>query len=381
MLTEPIRVLHNIGSLHFGGSQTLIASIYKNIDREKVQFDFVVTPEERSGLYDEVEKLGAKIYCCVRYTVKNHFEYCRWWNDFFKNHPEYHVIHGHVRSTAAIYLKIAKKYGLVTIAHSHSTSNGRGVSAVIKNVMQLPIRNIADYLFACSDKAGVWLYGKKAIKQANYRVIPNGIDLKRFSFDPEKRRRMRQSLEIQETTMVLGHVGRFTVPKNHTLLLEIFAQYHKNNPDSCLLLVGDGELFRQIQHQCHELGVCDAVKMVGDKTNTEDYYQMMDVFVFPSLWEGLGIVAIEAQANGLPCLVSDNVPQEALVTDNAKALSLNNTDDWLRELENLHPKERAYPLDRRLYNFDIVTVASWLQSFYLEQHGKVGNREKCTLAL
>lgn len=346
-------------------------NIYNNIDREKVQFDFVVTPEERKDLYEQVEKMGGRIFVCPKYTGKNHFAYCKWWDSFFKEHLEYHVIHGHVRSTASIYLEIAKKNGLVTIAHSHSTSNGSGVSAIVKDMLQLPIRHTADYLFACSDKAGKWLYGEKATKQPNYRMIPNGVDLRRFAFCEEKRQQMRQGLGIAEDTFVLGHIGRITVPKNHQFLVELFAEYHKENPNSKLLLVGDGELFETVQQQCTQLGISDVVIMVGSKTNTEDYYQAMDVFVFPSLWEGLGIVAIEAQANGLTCLVSENVPKEAILTENTKALSLQSKDAWMDELKKVPVGERMQTKNNSIQQYDICTIADWLQQFYLEQHEKV----------
>lgn len=141
-------------------------------------------------------------------------------------------------------------------------------------------------------------------------MIPNGVDLKRFAFCEEKRQQMRQELGIAKDTFVLGHIGRITVPKNHQFLVELFAEYHKENPNSKLLLVGDGELFETVQQQCTQLGIRDAVIMVGSKTNTEDYYQAMDVFVFPSLWEGLPVSVVEAQANGLPCLLSDVITHD-----------------------------------------------------------------------
>lgn len=368
---EPIRVLHNIASLHFGGAQAFLMNVYNNIDREKVQFDFVVTPEEKKDLYEQVEQMGGRIFVCPKYTGKNHFAYCRWWNDFFAEHPEYHVIHGHVRSTASIYLKIAQKYGLVTIAHSHSTSNGRGVSAIVKNIMQLPIRHTADYLFACSDKAGKWLYGEKATKQPNYRMIPNGVDLRRFAFHEEKRRQMRNQLKITEDIFVVGHIGRITVPKNHQFLVELFAAYHKENPQSRLLLVGDGELFEAVQQQCTQLGIREAVIMVGSKTNTEDYYQAMDLFVFPSLWEGLPVSVVEAQANGLICLLSDVITRDVDLTDQVKYLSLNEKSRWINEIARACPKPRtaASPENmKKLQPFDASVVAKQLQDFYLEQN-------------
>ena len=369
-MMEPIRVLHNIASLHFGGSQAFVMNIYDNIDREKVQFDFIVAPEERKDLYDQVEKMEGRIFVCPKYTGKNHFAYCKWWDDFFTEHPEYHVIHGHVRSTASIYLEIAKKHGLVTIAHSHSTSNGSGFSAVVKDIMQQPIRHQADYLFACSDKAGKWLFGEKALTQPNYRMIPNGVDLQRFAFNDDKRNLMRNELGIAEDAFVLGHIGRITTPKNHKFLVELFAEYHKESSNSKLLLVGDGELFEAVKQQIAQLGINDAVVMVGSKTNTEDYYQAMDVFVFPSLWEGLPVSVVEAQANGLPCLLSDVITHDVDLTDQIQYLSLNEKKIWLKEIATIQEKKRSGATTEnkmKLQPFDATDVAKQLQDFYLKQ--------------
>lgn len=369
-MMEPIRVLHNIASLHFGGSQAFVMNIYDNINREKVQFDFIVTPEERKDLYDQVEQMGGRIFACPKYTGKNHFAYCKWWNDFFTEHPEYHVIHGHVRSTASIYLKIAKQHGLVTIAHSHSTSNGSGFSAVVKDIMQRPLRHTADYLFACSDKAGQWLYGKKAITQSNYLMIPNGVDLRRFAFNKIKREQMRCELGIEEDTFVLGHLGRISAPKNHKFLVELFAEYHKENPNSKLLLVGDGELFENVKQLIDQLDIGDVAIMVGSKTNTEDYYQAMDVFVFPSLWEGLPVSVVEAQANGLPCLLSDVITRDVDLTDQVQYLSLNEKKIWIEAIAAVQKKKRTgitTENEMKLQPFDAIAVAKQLQDFYLEQ--------------
>lgn len=372
-MMEPIRILHNIASLHFGGSQAFVMNIYNNIDRTKVQFDFVVTPEEKKDLYSQVEQLGGRVYVCPKYTGKNHFAYCKWWNDFFTEHPEYHVIHGHVRSTASIYLKIAKKHGLVTIAHSHSTSNGSGFSGFVKNTMQLPIRHIADYLFACSDKAGVWLYGEAATRQSNYKMIPNGVDLERFSFDGAKREKVREQLGIDEHTFVIGHIGRFTEPKNHKFLVELFAEYHKRNKDCSLLMVGDGELYNAIKNQCADAGIAEYVIMPGSRTDTENFYQAMDAFVFPSLWEGLPVSVVEAQANGLPCLISDVITEDVNLTDLISYLPLNNKEIWFRHFDDVDAKERKAISDAnksKLQPFDSKRVAMELQLFYLEQDKK-----------
>lgn len=368
-MQEPIRIVHNIASLHLGGSQAFVMNMYRNIDRSKVQFDFVVTPETKEGFYDEITNLGGKIFSCPRYKGTNHIQYNKWWDDFFNEHPEYKVIHGHVRSTASIYLKIAKRHGLVTIAHSHSTSNGNGISAIVKRIMQLPIRKQADYLFACSDKAGKWLYGEKAITQQNYYMIPNGVDLKRFRFDVNKRNQMRMTLGIKEDMMILGHIGRLSTPKNHKFLLNVFNQYHKINSNSKLLLVGDGELFDSIKQHINKLDINDAVIMTGSKQNTEDYYQIMDIFLFPSLWEGLPVSVVEAQANGLQCIISDVITHDVDLTALIQYLPLDEKL-WLGAIAEAHKKKRIglTSEDRvRLQPFDAITVANKLQEFYLKQ--------------
>lgn len=368
-MQEPIRIVHNIASLHLGGSQAFVMNMYRNIDRSKVQFDFVVTPETKEGFYDEITNLGGKIFSCPRYKGTNHIQYNKWWDDFFNEHPEYKVIHGHVRSTASIYLKIAKRHGLVTIAHSHSTSNGNGISAIVKRILQLPIRKQADYLFACSDKAGKWLYGEKAITQQNYYMIPNGVDLKRFEFDVNKRNQMRMTLGIKKDMMILGHIGRLSTPKNHKFLLNVFNKYHKINSNSKLLLVGDGELFDCIKEHIDKLNIGDAVIMTGSKLNTEDYYQVMDIFVFPSLWEGLPVSVVEAQANGLQCLISDVITHDVDLTDLIQYLPLDE-ELWLGAIVEAHKKKRMGLTNeniQRLQPFDALTVANKLQEFYLKQ--------------
>lgn len=368
-MQKPIRIVHNIASLHLGGSQAFVMNVYRNIDRSKVQFDFVVTPETKEGFYDEITNLGGKIFTCPRYKGTNHIQYNKWWDNFFNKHPEYKVIHGHVRSTASIYLKIAKKHELVTIAHSHSTSNGNGISAIVKRIMQLPIRKQADFLFACSDKAGKWLFGEKAITQQNYYMIPNGVDLKRFEFDINKRNQMRMTLGIKEDMMILGHIGRLSTPKNHKFLLNVFNQYHKINSNSKLLLVGDGELFDSIKQHINKLDINDAVIMTGSKQNTEDYYQIMDIFLFPSLWEGLPVSVVEAQANGLQCIISDVITHDVDLTALIQYLPLDEKL-WLGAIAEAHKKKRIglTSEDRvRLQPFDAITVANKLQEFYLKQ--------------
>ncbi len=369
-----IRVLQYLGGMGYGGTQAFLMEIYDKIDRDQVQFDIIANPREESSPYYQVflEK-GAKIYTCPRYNGKNHAEFCCWWNDFFTAHPEYHVLHTHIRGSASIFLPIAKKYGVTTVAHSHSTSNGKGIGGIVRRILEFPIRWQADWLFACSDKAGKWLYGKNALTKPNYKMIPNGIELQRFAFDAAKRAEMRTELRFAEDDFVLGHIGRFFVPKNHKFLVELFAEYAVKEPKAKLLLVGDGELFEAVQEQVKALGLAERVVMVGAKINTQDYYQAMDMFVFPSLWEGLGIAAIEAQANGLPCILSENIPDDVLLTNLAQKAALGEKESWILAIKQEKKKIRQGCTEeqyKQLLPFDSKKVAEELQAFYLREDQK-----------
>lgn len=366
-MTKPIHILHVLGGLDAGGAESFVMNLYRSVDRTQVQFDFIKHVSQKGMFEDEILSLGGKIFTCPRYTGKNHFTYCKWWNDFFLTHPEYKIIHGHVRSTSAIYLLIAKKHGLITIIHSHSTSNGKGTMGMLKTVMQYPTRYIADYLFACSEKAGKWMYGQYVSQKLNYKIVPNGIDLARFEFKLQKRKQIRQYLGIQDNEMVIGHVGRFTAAKNHEFLIRVFQAYREKHAYAKLLLVGEGELLESIKSKCRELNILENVIFTGNRSDTENFYQAMDVMAFPSLWEGLGIVLIEAQANNLPCFVSKTIPKEAIITDSVKTLSLHEIRPWVKEIENLKKCDRSAPMNMGLQKYNMKTISRKMQKFYLEK--------------
>ena len=293
-----IRILHVLGGLERGGAETLVMNWLRAINREDVSFDFVIHTTAHGAYYDEIRALGGTVYHCPRYTGKNHFAYKKWWKTFLREHPEYKIIHGHVRSTASLYLGIAKKLGRKTVVHSHSTSNGTGVSALVKQLLQYPLRKRVDYLMACSNEAGKWLYGARACEKDKYLFIPNAIDVSRYAFCEETRREYRQRLGL-EGCFVLGHVGRFHEAKNHMFLLELFRALRDQREDARLLLVGDGDLRGQIEARIRELKLTDSVILTGSQSNVADYLWAMDVFVFPSRWEGLPVTVVEAQAAGL----------------------------------------------------------------------------------
>ena len=364
-----IRVLQYIGPLQFGGSQSFVMELYRKIDKSQVQFDFVTFPGETSGNYDEIISLGGKVFECPQYSLKNHMAFCDWWHTFFKNHPEYKVLHGHVRSCASIYMPIAKKYGCKTIVHSHSTSNGSGLSSVVKAVYQYPIRYIADYLFSCSDIAGKWLYGEAATKKDNYYVIPNCVDLEYFAFSEEIRKQVRNEWKIEEHDFVIGHIGRFHESKNHGYMLEIFKELLKIIPESRLLLVGSG-VKEGMEAMGADKSVIDRMIFTGAQSRPGKFYQAMDVFLFPSVWEGLPMSVVEAQAAGLPCLISDTITKNVLLTDLVSQYSIKQeTAFWAKKLAEFKESKRS-ALDSKnlacLKGFDSKAVAKQLQEFYIK---------------
>lgn len=364
-MDEPIRVLHVIGIMNRGGAETMIMNLYRNIDRAKIQFDFVENEGNEAAFDAEIKQLGGKIYRCPRYNGKNHFTYTRWWNSFFKAHKgEYPIVHGHIGSTAAIYLSIAKKHGVYTIAHSHSAGGG----SAMYRMFAYPTRYIADKFFACSKDAGISRYGKTVGNDSSRcQVLNNAIDARRFSFNRHTREQVRNALKIAENAVVIGHVGRFVEAKNHIFLIEVFAKVRKLKPNAVLLLVGDGERRPEIQAAIAEKRLDDSVILTGVRSNAWDFYQAMDVFVFPSVYEGLPVSLVEAQAAGLPCCVSSNVPRDSAVTDLVEFIPLENGPEKWAEIALQSVKTSRPDMLSEIQNvgFDVSSTANWLENFYL----------------
>lgn len=369
-MAEPIRILHVIGIMNRGGAETMIMNLYRNIDRTKVQFDFVENTADSAVFDDEILSLGGRIYRCPHYNEKNHFSYTNWWRDFFKSHAsEYPIVHGHLGSTAAIYLSVAKQHGIYTIAHSHNVNKMRSLGDVVYGLFAYPTRFVADHLFACSREAGISRYGKNAGgDEARCLVLRNAIDTQKFAFDATVRSYMRQKLNLTEDQPVIGNVSRFSQQKNHAFLLDIFAEIHRKEPNAVLLLVGDGNLRSQIEQKINVLGLNDAVILAGVQSNTQDYYQVMDVIVMPSHYEGLPVSLVEAQTAGLPCCVSDNVPEESAITELVEFRSLaDSAEAWARWSLERAKEKRADGRDAiRKSGYDVSITSKWLEDYYLK---------------
>lgn len=331
-----IRVLHVLGQLNIGGAESRIMDLYRCIDRNRVQFDFVVHGDSKGYFEDEIESLGGKIYHIPRFKIYNIHSYKKAWRDLLsKNSGEHKFIQGHMTSTASIYLPIAKKEGLLTIAHARSAGVDAGVKGYITKLLRLNLSKKADYLFSCSKLASEAVFGKKAYNKRKIVFLPNCINVSKFRFDYDTRLSLRMKLGV-ENANIYGHVGRFHYAKNHEFLLNVFKEISLLDEKAILVLVGDGPRMQKIKALSEELEIKERVIFEGMKTNISDYYQAMDCFIYPSRYEGLPGTVVEAQASGLPVLMSDSICDEVAVTELISSLSL--SDDpkkWAEKAVNL----------------------------------------------
>lgn len=360
-----IRVLQVVTNMDRGGLESMLMNYYRHIDREKIQFDFLVHRQERAAFDDEIEALGGRIYRLSR-LVPWSKSYLSALNRFFDEHTGYKVVHVHQDCLSSVILKAAKQHDVpVRIAHSHSANQDKNLKYPIKLWYKRSIPEYATNLFACGKDAGDWMFGG-----ASYQIINNAIDVAAYTYGSTKRQEMRRQLGL-ENEFTIGHVGRFSQPKNHPFLLDIFAAMLKKEPNAALLLVGGGEGMPKIQAKAQELGIAECVRFLGVRSDVADLMQAMDVFVFPSLYEGLPVTMVEAQASGLPCIISDKVPPACILTDglvNIMPLSVS-PEAWAEKILTM----RAVPRTDRheeiaAHGFDITTEAVKLQEFYLDAY-------------
>lgn len=368
-MAEPIRVLHVVTHMNRGGLETMIMNYYRHIDRTKIQFDFLTHRDGKKDYDDEIQKLGGKIYHLPPVNPLDKKGYLKKLDDFFREHPEYKIVHSHLDCMSAYPLRAAKKYGVpVRIAHSHSTSEEKkDLKYLIKLYSKRKIPVYATDLFACSQKAGKWMFGNR-----DFTVMKNAIDCEKYLYNESIALEVKKELGI-EGKFVVGHVGRFSIPKNHKFLIDIFRQIYTQNPNAVLLLVGEGVLMDEIKQKVKAYQLEEAVKFLGLRDDVERIMQAMDVFVFPSLYEGLGIVAIEAQMTGMPCIVSESIPQEVKITNNLSFLNVeSDAKTWAQKvLEVNRPKEKTTDLIEKS-GYDIKKNSQWLLEKYQESLG--GNR-------
>lgn len=346
-----IRVLQVVNNMHRAGLETMLMNYYRHMDKEKIQFDFLTHRPERDDYDDEIEAMGGKVYYAPRLYPQNYPAYFKYMDNFFKEHPEYKIMHSHIDAMSYLPLKAAKKAGVpIRIAHSHNTSIDKDFKLPLKLYYKSRITSVGNYYCACGEEAGKFLFPGK-----EYTVIPNAIETDKFQYNEIVRRRKRQELRISDE-IVFGHVGRISYQKNHKFLVEIFNEIVKKNKNVLLLLIGVGEKENEVRKQVAELGLNEKVRFLGNRADVYELYQAMDVFVLPSFFEGIPVVGVEAQFAGLPCVFSDKVPQEVSFTENNLFMGLDKkasywADEMLKLLvDNTNNRNRV--IENRVYDIN-----------------------------
>ncbi|HHT7114384.1 TPA: glycosyltransferase family 1 protein [Bacillus cereus] len=375
-MKAPIRILQVFNSMNRGGAESMIMNLYRQIDKTKVQFDFVVHTPNKGAFDDEIQQLGGNIYYIPRFNGYNYLSYRHSWNEFFCKHREFKVVHGHIGSSAAIYLSIAKKYGIYTIAHSHSTKKTTKKIKTLQEIMfpifSYPTRFIADYFFGCSMLAGSCRYGDAIVGSNRFEVINNAVKTQDYIFNEDVRIKYRNAFNL-ENQFVIIHVGRFDVPKNQSYLIDIFREYHGIDKTAKLVLVGDGPLKEAMEEKVNKYNLQKNVIFTGIRDDVSNLLKMGDVFVFPSIYEGLPVTLIEAQATGLKCIVSDTVTEEVKITDLVEFLGLNEPiEKWVKRLEDAsnYYLRTDRSNDLAIAGYDIKETANFLEEFYINGYNK-----------
>ena len=366
-MEKKIRVLHVFECFDQGGIENFVMNIYRNMDRSKVEFDFAFINRTEGVFDDEARALGGNIYYfqTEKKTISNYYVSLK---KIIKEHGPYDVIHSHMYYFSGVILLFAKWFGVPKrIAHSHETSKGRKntmARRLYERIMRSLIRRNANCLLSCTDIAGDFVFGESA----DCTTLYNGIDMTRFRFNPNARESIRKQLKI-ENKKVLICIGRFADQKNHFYLIDCFEQIHKWEKDVALILIGTGSLMDDVKQVVKEKQLEDSVIFLSNIMNTEDYYSASDIFLLPAKYEGMSIVSVEAQAMGLPCLLSDRVPSEIDATDLVVHLPIGREDveKWVDSSIELLQK----PIDRVSYNeifknskFDIINTVNQLSDIY-----------------
>lgn len=357
-----IRILQVVTHMNRGGLETMLMNYYRHMDRSRVQFDFLTHRDYDGDYGEEIRQLGGKLY---HMPVLNPFSssYRKTLGGFFDAHPEYKVIHVHQDCLSGVILHVAKQHGVpVRIAHSHGANQIRDIKYPIKLVYRHFIAKYATKLMACGEDAGKWMFCG-----APFEILSNAIPAADYSFGEEKKRIQRVKWGIQANELLVGHVGSFTIPKNHPYLLYIFLEICKKMP-ARLMVIGEGSQRQSIQEKIRKLGLEEYVILTGLRSDVADLLQAMDVFVFPSLYEGLPVTLVEVQASGLPCLISDKVPIECKMTEAVQQIALNETPEVWAEMAieaSRMPRKNTYE-EIKAAGYDIVENAKRLQRMYEE---------------
>ncbi len=357
MINNKIKVLQIAGGFNkgvSGGVASFLNSYYHHVDKEKFQFDFLALGYQCFEPYrEEMENVGSSLHCLDAHEfkgIKGKINYTSKLKEFLKN-TNYDIIHVNMGSLYTVLLcsRIAKKYGkgAKVISHSHNVLTYSKKAALVNRFSSKLFNLYGDYFFACSKDAANYMFSKKIVSSNKFQVLRNAINMDHFVFSETDREQYRKEFSIEDDELLIGHVGRFNKQKNHHFLIRVFNEVVKKNNKAKLVLVGTGNLENEIKDIATEFGITDKVQFLGQRKDVNKLMSAMDVFLFPSLFEGLGIVAIEAQASGLHVFASNTIPNEADVTALYHSLSLEmSAEVWAEAIVSQTYSKRISPLDK-----------------------------------
>ncbi len=363
-----LKILHSVSNMDRAGIETMLMNYYRHMDRDRIQFEFLANKPKPGDYDDEVRSMGGQVYVSPGLNPLHYPDYLRFVGGILQKDKSIKIVHAHNEAMGVYALNAAKKAGVgVRIAHAHNTRIIRDYKYPLKLFCKQFLPYSATDLWSCGRDAGIWFFGKKNWEKRGH-ILRNAISLDKFAFNESVRAEIRSAHGFGDKT-VIGHVGRLNVQKNHTRLLDIFAEYVKINPHAVLALIGEGELEDRLRAKAAMLGIKDKVYFAGLQSNVNEWYQAFDVFVLPSLFEGLPVVGIEAQAAGLACLFSDAVTDEVVLSQGARRLSLKAPDsEWATEIDALARAGRRRSDGVQIARdagYDIVTEAERLTKLYL----------------
>lgn len=356
-----IRVLQAVNIMDRAGLETMLMNYYRSIDKEQVQFDFLTHRSDKGAYNEEILSMGGRVFYAPRLYPQNYRNYYQYMERFFKEHPEYQIIHSHIDTMSAFPLYAAKQNHVpIRISHSHTSKLDVDIKLPIKYLAKLAVPKVANIYCSCGKKAGEFLYGKKVSK-----LIYNAIDLDGFKFDKSQRLTKRAELGIEDE-FVIGHVGRYCYIKNQMFLIDILVELLKKKSNAKLLLIGKGEDESILRKKVSDLSLEEKVHFLVDRSDVKELYQTMDVFVMPSVFEGLPVVGVEAQANGLPCVVSDSISDEILLTDVVYTMNLKQSAEaWAEKILTISKKRSENSINQlRAKGYDVKIEADKLLKWY-----------------
>lgn len=356
---QPVRILHIVTYMGRGGIETMLMNYYRHIDRNKIQFDFLVHRDFRADYDDEIELLGGHIYRVPPMNPMS-LTYKMALRNFFRTHP-YSIVHCHLNYMSGVVLAEAMHAGVpIRIAHAHTANLAPGWKQWVRRLFKHLIPMTATTLLACSSEAGRAVFGTHS-----FGIMPNAVDASFFSFNQSLRTDLRQNLGLSHVFTIM-HVGRFIYAKNHEFLLDVFSHLLSLIPSARLVLIGDGELFDAVEERAQKTLPPGSVVLLGTRTDIPDLLQAADIFVFPSIFEGLPVTLIEAQAAGLPCIKSDTVSDECVVTDLVTSLPIDDPSLWAQEILKKRGVPRRSQYDAIVQSgYEITSAAKKLENFYL----------------